>query len=71
MKDCRGSELQVGDTVYIYWGYNQLRPGKIHCIQGTGAQVMVDTGCKPESRRYSLSKLKGGECMIKVGFGEG
>lgn len=68
MKDVRGETLNVGDEVYIYWGYNQLRPGVIKQIQGNGAKVLVDSWPNhpdPE-HRYSLSKLKGGECMIKA-----
>ncbi len=66
MKDCAGQELSVGDCVYIYWGHNRLCPGTIKSIQGKGAVVTVDTGWTGASGRYVDSKLKGGECMIKV-----
>lgn len=68
MKDVRGETLNVGDEVYIYWGYNQLRPGVIKQIQGQGAKVLVDSwpNHPDPDQRYSLSKLKGGECMIKA-----
>lgn len=67
MKDAAGNTLKVGDEVYIYFGYNSLKPGVIKEIQGRGAKVLVDSWPShpdPE-HRYSLSKWKDGECMIK------
>lgn len=68
MKDAAGNTLSVGDKVYIYWGYNTLCPGVIKSIQGNGARVLVDAWpSHPDPvHRYSLSKPKGGECMLKV-----
>ncbi|QPI14720.1 hypothetical protein GECvBMG_gp176 [Salmonella phage GEC_vB_MG] len=57
MKDVRGDDLNVGDEVYIYWGYNQLRPAVIKQISKNKAKVFCDG---------SLSKWKSGECMIKA-----
>lgn len=57
MKDVRGKALNIGDEVYIYWGYNQLRPAVIKDIQGKVAKVFCDG---------TLSKWKRGECMIKA-----
>ncbi|WNT48198.1 hypothetical protein SPLA5a_PHROGS00115 [Salmonella phage SPLA5a] len=68
MKDVRGDDLKVGDEVYIYWGGNELRPGKVHQIKGNKAKVLVDSWPNhpdPE-HRYSMSKWKSGECMIKA-----
>lgn len=67
MKDAAGNTLKVGDEVYIYFGYNTLKPGVIKEIQGRGAKVLVDSWpSHPDpDHRYSLSKWKGGECMIK------
>lgn len=67
-RDSRGEKVEVGDNVMIYFGYNSLRPGVVKEVQGMGAKVLVDswpTAPSPE-QRYSLSKLKGGECMVKV-----
>lgn len=57
MKDVRGETLNVGDEVYIYWGYNQLRPAVVKQVTKNGAKVFCDG---------SLSKWKRGECMIKA-----
>ncbi len=57
MKDVRGEDLKVGDEVYIYWGYNQLRPAVVKQVTKNGAKVFCDG---------SLSKWKRGECMIKA-----
>lgn len=57
MKDVRGETLNVGDEVYIYWGYNQLRPAVVKQITKNKAKVFCDG---------SLSKWKSGECMIKA-----
>ena len=57
MKDVRGETLNVGDEVYIYWGYNQLRPAVVKQVTKNGARVFCDG---------SLSKWKRGECMIKA-----
>lgn len=67
MRDAAGNTLKVGDEVYIYWGGNELRPGVVKELRGNGAKVLVDSWPQhpdPE-HRYSLSKWKGGECMIK------
>lgn len=65
MKDCRGQELSVGDSVYLYFGYNRLCPGTISEIKGNKAKVWVDTWPKIPGSRMSMSKWKDGECMIK------
>lgn len=57
MKDVRGETLNVGDEVYIYWGYNRLRPAVVKQITKSGAKVFCEG---------SLSKWKRGECMIKA-----
>ncbi|WZX10623.1 hypothetical protein [Enterobacter phage EC152] len=57
MKDVRGETLNIGDEVYIYWGYNQLRPAVVKQISKNQAKVFCDG---------SLSKWKRGECMIKA-----
>jgi len=66
--DSRGERLAVGDNVMIYFGYNHLLSGVIHEIRGMGAKVLVDawpTAQNP-SQRYSMSKWKRGDCMVKV-----
>lgn len=57
MNDVRGERLNVGDEVFIYWGYNQLRPAVVKQISKNKAKVFCDG---------SLSKWKTGECMIKA-----
>ncbi|MBL5840951.1 hypothetical protein I4U30_22035 [Enterobacter asburiae] len=52
MKDVRGETLNIGDEVYIYWGYNQLRPAVVKQISKNQAKVFCDG---------SLSKWKRGE----------
>lgn len=67
-RDSRGDKVEVGDNVMIYFGYNRLLPGVVKQIQGMGAKVLVDawpTHPNPEFR-YSLSKWKRGDCMVKV-----
>lgn len=68
MKDVRGETLNVGDEVYIYWGGNELRPGKVNQIKGNKAKVLVDSwpNHPDPAHRYSMSKWKSGECMIKA-----
>lgn len=71
--DAAGNELRVGDSVYIYFGYNSLRAGVVKDIQGKAAKVLVDAwpSHPDENQRYSLSKWKEGECMIKADQGTG
>ena len=57
MHDVCGERLNVGDEVFIYWGYNQLRPAVVKQISKNKAKVFCDG---------SLSKWKTGECMVKV-----
>lgn len=57
MKDVRGDDLRVGDEVYIYWGYNELRPAIIKQISNNKVKVFCDG---------TLSKWKSGQCMIKA-----
>lgn len=57
MKDYRGYELAVGDTVAIYWGYNELKTAKVAKVSKNGAKVLVNG---------VLSKWKRGECMVKL-----
>ena len=57
MKDVRGDNLSVGDEVYIYWGYNELRPATVKQISKNKAKVLCDG---------TLSKWKSGQCMIKA-----
>ena len=33
MNDVRGDTLKVGDSVYIYFGYNELKPGIVKEIR--------------------------------------
>lgn len=66
--DSRGEKVNVGDNVMIYFGYNNLLPGVVKEIKGMGAKVLVDawpSHPNPEYR-YSLSKWKRGDCMVKV-----
>lgn len=67
MRDASGTRLFVGDTVFIYWGNNELRRGTVQTIQGNRAKVLVDAFPteKDDNLRYSLSKWKAGSCMIK------
>lgn len=68
MNDVRGERLNLGDEVYLYWGHNELRPGVVKEIKGHKAKVLVDSWPShpdPE-HRYSMSKWKSGECMIKA-----
>lgn len=68
MNDVRGERLKIGDEVYLYWGYNQLRPGVVKEIKGNKAKILVDSWPNhpdPE-HRYSMSKWKSGECIIKA-----
>lgn len=68
MNDVRGERLKLGDEVYLYWGYNQLRPGVVKEIKGNKAKILVDSWPNhPEpEHRYSMSKWKSGECIIKA-----
>lgn len=68
MKDVRGDDLKIGDEVYIYWGGNELRPGKVSQIKGNKAKILVDSwpNHPDPAHRYSMSKWKSGECMIKA-----
>lgn len=66
--DSAGHPLAVGDHVMIYFGYNKLQPGVIKEIKTMSAKVLVDAWpSHPDPEvRYSLSKWKRGECMVKV-----
>lgn len=68
MNDVRGDTLKVGDSVYIYFGYNELKPGTVKQIRGKLAKVLVDAypNRKEDESRYSLSKWKPSICMIKA-----
>ena len=68
LRDSTGAPLAVGDHVMIYFGYNRLSPGVIHQIQRNSAKVLVDSWpSHPDpNHRYSLSKWKHGECMVKM-----
>lgn len=68
MNDVRGDTLKVGDSVYIYFGYNELKPGIVKEIRGKMAKVLVDAypNREDDEDRYSLSKWKPGICMIKA-----
>ncbi len=68
MNDVRGDTLKVGDSVYIYFGYNELKPGIVKEIRGKMAKVLVDAypNREGDEDRYSLSKWKPGICMIKA-----
>lgn len=68
MNDVRGDTLKVGDSVYIYFGYNELKPGIVKQIRGKLAKVLVDAypNREEDESRYSLSKWKPGICMIKA-----
>lgn len=63
MNDVRGDTLKVGDSVYIYFGYNELKPGIVKQIRGKLAKVLVDAypNREEDESRYSLSN-----CMIKA-----
>lgn len=67
MRDASGTRLFVGDTVFIYWGNNELRRGVVQKIKGNKAKILVDAFPteKDDNLRYSLSKWKAGSCMIK------
>lgn len=66
--DSQGNQLQELDHVMIYFGYNELKPGVVKEIKGQHAKVLVDAWpSHPDPEyRYSLSKWKRGECMVKV-----
>lgn len=66
--DSAGNPLAVGDHVMIYFGYNNLLPGVVKQVRGMGAKVLVDTNPKQKDPdlRYSLSKWKRGDCLVKV-----
>jgi|AGFT01.1.fsa_nt_gi hypothetical protein len=57
MTDYRRTPLKEGDTVAIYWGYNDLKTGTVVKIQGARAKVEVDG---------TVSKWKSGCCMVKL-----
>lgn len=79
MNDYRGTPLQVGDKVAIYWGYNELKTAEIHQIKGKSAKVKLiresvgyfsdgfEPGCTVTVTQHEvISKWKRGECMIKL-----
>lgn len=67
-RDSRGEKVVEGDHVMIYFGYNNLLPGVVKQVRGMGAKVLVDTNPKQKGPdlRYSLSKWKRGDCLVKV-----
>ena len=67
-RDSRGEKVVEGDHVMIYFGHNNLLPGVVKQVRGMGAKVLVDTNPKQKDPdlRYSLSKWKRGDCLVKV-----
>ncbi|WNL63183.1 hypothetical protein [Citrobacter phage Ci1] len=62
MNDFQGRPLYVGDWVALYYGYNELKEGRIEKISNFRAKIMVF-----ENGAFSvLSKWKYGDCMIKL-----
>lgn len=73
MKDYRGTPLEVGDKVALYWGYNQLQTAEIHLIRGGECKVKVTYNRvrylpdgREEYTEEAISQWKRGECMIKL-----
>lgn len=58
MYDFRGTKLHEGDSVILYYGYNELREGVIRKIEDNFAKVLI-------TNTNTLSKWKTGECMVK------
>lgn len=73
MKDYRGTTLQAGDKVALYWGHNQLQTAEIYVIRGAECKVKVTYNrvrYLPDGRdEYTeevISQWKRGDCMIKL-----
>lgn len=64
MNDYRGTPLEVGDKVAIYWGYNELVTGIISRISRQQAKVKIQNGMAPGD--IIESKWKRGSCMVKL-----
>ncbi|ARW58047.1 hypothetical protein [Serratia phage X20] len=62
MNDYRGSLLNVGDTVAIYYGYGSLETGVIMKIKNHKAIVEVTY----TNGHKVMSKWKFGDCMVKL-----
>ncbi|ARW57499.1 hypothetical protein FDI23_gp076 [Serratia phage CHI14] len=62
MNDYRGSLLNVGDTVAIYYGYGSLETGVIMKIKNHKAIVEVTY----TNGHKVMSKWKYGHCMVKL-----
>lgn len=62
MKDYRGTPLDIGDKVAIYWQAGELKTAYIRKIKGSYAKVQLEGW--PEDQ--VSTKWKYSDCMVKL-----